>query len=169
MSEAPSRSVHAANAYGRFTEDGREYVITDPRTPRPWVNVISNARAGLVVSQTGSGFTWVDNSQLAVVTRWEQDLTRDSSGRFLYVRDVDTGEVWSLSPAPCLPAYDRFECRHGLGYTTFRTAHARRRGRLDPLRRPGGDRRALAAHADATSSSRRGGSSSSPSSSGTAA
>jgi len=122
MSEAPSRSVQAANAYGRFTEDGREYVITDPRTPRPWVNVISNARAGLVVSQTGSGFTWVDNSQLAVVTRWEQDLTRDSSGRFLYVRDVETGEVWSLSPAPCLPAYDRFECRHGLGYTTFRTA-----------------------------------------------
>ncbi|MRR11227.1 hypothetical protein EG835_01780, partial [bacterium] len=61
MSEAPSRSVNAANAYGRFTEDGREYVITDPRTPRPWVNVISNARAGLVVSQTGSGFTWVDN------------------------------------------------------------------------------------------------------------
>lgn len=122
MSEAPSRSVQAVNAYGRFTEDGREYVITDPRTPRPWVNVISNARAGLVVSQTGSGFTWVDNSQLAVVTRWEQDLTRDASGRFLYLRDVDTGEVWSLSPAPCLPAYDRFECRHGLGYTTFRTA-----------------------------------------------
>ena len=122
MSEVPSRSIQAANAYGCFTEDGREYVVTDPRTPRPWVNVISNARAGLVVSQTGSGFTWVDNSQLAVVTRWEQDLTRDSSGRYLYLRDVDTGEVWSLSPAPCFPVYDRFECRHGLGYTTFRTA-----------------------------------------------
>ncbi|MBK9967110.1 MAG: hypothetical protein IPP07_20405 [Holophagales bacterium] len=137
MSEAPARPVPAANAYGRFTEDGREYVVTDPRTPRPWVNVISNARAGLVVSQTGSGFTWVDNSQLAVVTRWEQDLTEDSSGRFLYVRDVDTGEVWSLSPAPCLPVYDRFECRHGLGYTTFRTASAASRpsGLSSPTRR----------------------------------
>jgi len=122
MSEAPPRAVHAANAYGRFSEDGREYVVTDARTPRPWVNVISNPRAGLVVSQTGSGFTWVDNSQLAVVTRWEQDLTRDASGRFLYLRDVDTGESWSLAPAPCLPAYDRFECRHGFGYTSFRTA-----------------------------------------------
>lgn len=122
MTHDRSRAVSAANAYGRFEEDGRTFVVTDPRTPRPWVNVIANERAGIVVSASGSGFAWVDNSQLAVVTRWEQDLTRDASGRFLWVRDADTGEVWSLSPAPCLPAYDRFECRHGLGYTTFRTA-----------------------------------------------
>jgi cellobiose phosphorylase len=121
MNEPSRRPVHVANAYGAFAEDGREYVVHDPRTPRPWVNVIANPRAGLVVSQTGSGFTWVDNSQLAVVTRWEQDLTRDASGRFLYVRDAETGEVWSLAPAPCRPAYDRFECRHGLGFTTFRS------------------------------------------------
>ncbi len=122
MSHASTRRVDAANAYGRFTDDGLEYVVTDPRTPRPWVNVIANPRAGLVVSQTGSGFTWVDNSQLAVVTRWEQDLTRDASGRFLWLRDVETGEAWPLAPAPSLPAYDRFECRHGIGATTFRTA-----------------------------------------------
>lgn len=122
MTLSRSRAVSAANAYGRFEDDGRTFVVTDPRTPRPWVNVIANERAGLVVSASGSGFTWVDNSQLAVVTRWEQDLTRDASGRFLYVRDADTGECWSLAPAPCLPAYERFECRHGLGYTTFRTA-----------------------------------------------
>lgn len=122
MSHVSTRRVDAANAWGRFTDDGREYVVTDPRTPRPWVNVIANPRAGLVVSQTGSGFTWVDNSQLAVVTRWEQDLTRDSSGRFLWLRDVETGESWPLAPAPSLPAYDRFECRHGIGSTTFRAA-----------------------------------------------
>ncbi len=122
MSQPPARRVDAANAYGRFTDDGLEFVVTDPRTPRPWVNVVANRRAGLVVSQTGSGFTWVDNSQLAVVTRWEQDLTRDSSGRFLWLRDVETGEAWPLAPAPSLPAYDRFECRHGIGSTTFRAA-----------------------------------------------
>ena len=122
MSQPLARRVDAANAYGRFADDGLEYVVTDPRTPRPWVNVIANPRAGLVVSQTGSGFTWVDNSQLAVVTRWEQDLTRDASGRFLWLRDVETGEAWPLAPAPSLPAYDRFECRHGIGSTTFRTA-----------------------------------------------
>lgn len=122
MSQNADRRVDAANAYGRFTDDGREFVVTDPRTPRPWVNVIANRRAGLVVSQTGSGFTWVDNSQLAVVTRWEQDLTRDSSGRFLWLRDVETGEAWPLAPAPSRPSYDRFECRHGIGATTFRAA-----------------------------------------------
>lgn len=109
----------AATAYGRFSPDGREYVIHNPRTPRPWVNVISNPGFGLVVSQTGSGFTWRGNSQLAAITRWEQDLARDASGRFLYVRDAESGRLWSAAPAPTWPAYDAFEARHGLGYTTF--------------------------------------------------
>ncbi len=110
-------------SYGYFTADGREYVITDPRTPRPWANVIANPRVGLAVSQTGSGFSWIDNSQLAAIVRWQQDLVADRSGRFLYLRDLDSGDVWSLAPAPCWPAYERFACRHGLGYTTFESEH----------------------------------------------
>ncbi|HSB63606.1 MAG TPA: glycosyl transferase family 36 [Thermoanaerobaculia bacterium] len=108
-----------ASAYGHFSEDGREYVITEPRTPRPWVNVVANPRAGFVVSQTGSGFSFLENSQLAVVTRWRQDLVEDLSGKFLYARDADSGELWSLSPAPVWAPFDSFACRHGLGYTTF--------------------------------------------------
>ncbi len=111
----------AASRYGAFSRDGTEYLITDPRTPRPWVNVIANPRIGLTVSQTGSGFTWIDNSQLAVITRWQQDLIRDASGKFLYLRDADSGTLWSLSPAPVWAPFDRFSCRHGLGYTTFET------------------------------------------------
>lgn len=106
-------------SYGRFVEDGRAFAITDPRTPRPWVNVISNPSFGLVVSQAGGGFTWVENSQLAVITRWEQDLIRDRSGKFLYLRDVDSGNVWSASPSPVWARWEEFECRHGLGYSTF--------------------------------------------------
>ncbi|MFN7941554.1 MAG: glycosyl transferase family 36 [Thermoanaerobaculia bacterium] len=109
--------------YGRFSEDGREYVIVDPRTPRPWANVIANPRVGLAVSQTGSGFSWIDNSQLAAIVRWQQDLAEDRSGRFLYLSDRDDGEVWSLAPAPCWAAEARHVCRHGLGYTTFETEH----------------------------------------------
>jgi cellobiose phosphorylase len=107
------------NRYGHFSADGREYVITDPCTPRPWANVIANPRVGLLVSHTGSGFSWIDNSQLAVVVRWQQDLAEDRSGRFLYLWDLDADEVWSIAPTPCWPATDRFACRHGLGYTTF--------------------------------------------------
>ncbi|HRX85388.1 MAG TPA: glycosyl transferase family 36, partial [Phycisphaerae bacterium] len=109
------------NRYGHFTADGREYCIVDPRTPRPWVNMIGNPRVGLAVSQAGSGFTWIDNSQLAVITRWQQEFAQDSSGKFLYVRDADRGDVWSLAPAPCWPAYDKYLCRHGLGYSVFET------------------------------------------------
>lgn len=119
--EPRSTSAGLANAYGRYSPDGREYRIGDYRTPRPWVNIIANPRFGLAVSHTGSGFTWIGNSQLAAITRWEQDLSRDASGRFLYVRDADSGRIWSLAPAPTFPAYKRFECRHGLGYTTFAT------------------------------------------------
>ena len=99
LDQQPAATV-VANRYGQFAADGREYLITNPRTPRPWVNIIANPRLGLAVSQTGSGFTWVDNSQLAVLTRWQQDLAHDSSGKFLYARDTATGEIWSLSPAP---------------------------------------------------------------------
>ncbi|HYC90328.1 MAG TPA: glycosyl hydrolase family 65 protein [Thermoanaerobaculia bacterium] len=106
-------------SYGHFSADGREYVITDPRPPRPWANVISNPRLGLAVSQSGSGFTWIDNSQLAVVNWWQQDFAQDTSGKFLYLAEGD--DVWSLSPAPVWADYDRFECRHGIGYTTFVT------------------------------------------------
>jgi cellobiose phosphorylase len=107
--------------YGHFSEDGREYVITNPATPRPWSNIIANPRFGLAVSHTGSGFTWIDNSQLAVVNVWRQDLAEDSSGKFLYARDAESGALWSLSPAPVWAAHESYACHHGLGYTTFRT------------------------------------------------
>ena len=115
------------NRYGYFSRGGSEFVIVDPNTPRPWANIISNPRMGLAVSQTGGGFTWIDNSQLAVITRWQQEFASDSSGKFLYLRDADSGKTWSLSPAPMWPQYDEYTCTHGLGYTTFET-------RLDSIR-----------------------------------
>ncbi|HSP34778.1 MAG TPA: glycosyl transferase family 36, partial [Thermoanaerobaculia bacterium] len=107
------------SSYGHFSDDGREYVITDPRTPRPWANIISNPRFGLAVAQSGSGFTWIDNSQLAVVNWWQQDFAVDSSGKFIYARDAESGETWSLAPAPTWVDGQSFACRHGIGYTTF--------------------------------------------------
>ena len=109
------------NAYGHFSGDGLEYVITDPRTPRPWVNVIANPRLGLVVSHTGSGFTFIDNSQLGVITRWQQELVEDCSGKALYLRDAATGSVETYQPGGKLVIGRYLYCQRGPG---VRSRHA---------------------------------------------
>ncbi|HLD50427.1 MAG TPA: glycosyl transferase family 36 [bacterium] len=119
-SSSPKNEVKKFQSkYGYFTGDGREYVITRPDTPRPWVNVICNGDYGLVETQTGSGFSWRDNSNLSRVTRWDQDLIRDSWGKYIYLRDKDSGKYWSATWKPCTPKFDFFEVRHGQGYSVL--------------------------------------------------
>lgn len=113
-----------SNFYGSFDPSGRAFRITNSRTPAPWVNVICNGRYGLVVSQNGGGFSWLDDAQHCVISRWEMDLVRDTSGKFLYISDRDDSKVWSASPSPCQPAYEQYECVHEMGATTFVTQHA---------------------------------------------
>ncbi|GAB4363067.1 MAG: glycosyl transferase [Calditrichia bacterium] len=105
--------------YGYFTENGEEYIITNPFTPRPWVNVISNGDYGLVVSQMNGGFSWITHSNLNRLTRWNQDLIRDDWGKYIYVRDESTGEFWSPTVQPVGNSVENYSCRHGMGYTIF--------------------------------------------------
>lgn len=109
--------------YGYFTEDGMEYVIKRPDTPRPWVNVLCNGGYGLVESQTGGGFSWLDNSNLSRITRWEQDLIKDDWGRFIYVRDNDSKKFWSLTWKPMRTEFDEFQVRYGLGYSVYKSLY----------------------------------------------
>ncbi len=109
------------NKYGYFTENGHEYVITRPDTPRPWVNVMCNGDYGTVISQTGGSFSWKENSNLSRITRWEQDLIKDEWGSYIYLRDNDTGEFWSQSWKPTCPDFDFFEARYGQGYTILKS------------------------------------------------
>ncbi len=111
-----------SNEYGRFIDGGRAYEITNPRTPRPWVNVVSNGRYGFVVSGNGGGFSWLDHCQLNVLTRWEMDHLRDDRGRFMYLSDLDDGSVWSVAPHPCRVQHDSFRCIHRAGSTTFQSS-----------------------------------------------
>lgn len=116
-----------ANRFGQFLPDGRTFRIHDHDTPMPWVNVISTGRFGLVISQNGGGFSFFDDAQHCVITRWEMDLVRDCYGKFLYLADLDAApspHVWSLAPAPTRPAYQSFECDHTTGSTTFRTRYS---------------------------------------------
>ena len=108
------------NVYGYFTEDGREYVITTPLTPRPWGNVISNSDYGMMVSQTGSGYSWRGNAGQNRLTRSFQDLVKDNWGKYFYIRDVQHGTYWSATYKPVMHAYEQFEVVHGIGYSRFR-------------------------------------------------
>lgn len=114
----------AAGKYGYFGDEQDTYVITDWRTPRPWINVISNGRYGVTISQTGGGYSWLEHSMLNRLTRWNQDILQDNYGKYLFLRDHDSGKAWSLTPQPLKPEYQSFRCIHGLGFTTFEATFA---------------------------------------------
>lgn len=107
------------NKYGYFTEDMKEYVITNPRTPKPWINVISNGDYSLMVSQTGGGCSWRQNANQNRLTRLYQDIIKDNYGKYFYLRDLDEEDLWSITYQPIQKEYQEFEVRHGIGYTTF--------------------------------------------------
>ncbi|MFN2283650.1 MAG: GH36-type glycosyl hydrolase domain-containing protein, partial [Anaerolineae bacterium] len=109
------------NGLGGFTPDGREYVIylrPGERTPAPWINVIANPEFGFMVSESGSGYTWAGNSSENRLTPWRNDPVSDLPSEALYLRDEETADVWSPTPAPT-PASAPYLIRHGTGYTTF--------------------------------------------------
>ena len=105
--------------YGVFRDDGQAFIVQRPDTPRPWINILCNGSYGLTISQAGGGFSWWENANLARLTQWSQDLLRDESGKFLYLRDDESGEVWSASWKPVCAAYEQYEVHHAIGSTTF--------------------------------------------------
>lgn len=107
------------SAYGYFSEDGKEYVVTTPRTPRPWGNIISNGDYGMLVSQTGSGYSWRGNAGQNRITRSFQDLVKDNWGKYLYIRDVKRNTYWSATYKPVMHPYTKFSVTHGIGYSRF--------------------------------------------------
>ena len=91
-----------AAAGGRPQRAGRP--TTRPRRiprlpPAPWVNVVANPDFGFLVSEAGSGYTWAVNSQANRLTPWSNDPVSDPPGEVVYLRDEETGEVWSPDPA----------------------------------------------------------------------
>ncbi len=120
---APRRDLILGNGLGGFTRDGREYVIElapGQATPAPWANVLANPNFGTVVSESGAAYTWSENAHEIRLTPWHNDPVGDASGEALYLRDEETGHVWSPTPLPVRAAAP-YVIRHGFGYSVFET------------------------------------------------
>jgi len=112
------------NGLGGFTPDGREYVIyLEPGqwTPAPWTNVIANPEFGFLVTSNGLGCTWAYNSGENRLTPWRNDPVSDPPSEAVYLRDEDSGQLWSPTPLPTR-ADAPYLIRHGAGYSTFEHA-----------------------------------------------
>lgn len=109
------------NGLGGFTPDGREYVIhLEPgrATPAPWVNVVANPRFGFLASESGGGYTWAENASERRLTPWRNDPVADAPGESLYLRDEETGEIWTVTRLPA-GELEICQARHGIGSTRF--------------------------------------------------
>jgi cyclic beta-1,2-glucan synthetase len=110
------------NGLGGFSADGREYVVSLSErnaTPAPWINVISNPTFGFQCSASGSGYTWSVNSRENQLTVWSNDPVSDPPGEALYLRDLDSGAVWTPTALPIRLPSRRYITRHGQGYTRY--------------------------------------------------
>ena len=104
--------------YGHFDDDTREYVISRPDTPLPWINYLGMEDYYGIVSNTAGGYSFFRDARLRRITRYRYNsVPPDTGGRYVYLRDDATGEYWSPSWQPTQAALDSYECRHGLSYT----------------------------------------------------
>ena len=102
--------------YGHFDDSRREYVITDPRTPYPWINFLGCEDFFSIITHTAGGYSFFRDARLRRITRYRyNNVPVDDGGKYFYIHD--NGKVWSPGWKPVKHPLDRFECRHGLGYS----------------------------------------------------
>ncbi|NLU38441.1 MAG: glycosyl transferase [Bacteroidales bacterium] len=107
--------------FGYFDDKNREYVITNPQTPWPWINYLGNEDFFSLISNTAGGYTFYKDAKFRRLTRYRyNNVPMDSGGRYFYIKDEDT--VWSPGWKPCKTPLDSYECRHGMNYTILNSS-----------------------------------------------
>jgi cellobiose phosphorylase len=106
--------------YGYFDDKNREYVITRPDTPLPWINYLGCQAYFGLISNTAGGYSFYKDARLRRVTRYRyNNVPFDLGGRYIYLREDCSGEFWSPSWQPTCRDLEGYECRHGMGYSTI--------------------------------------------------
>ena len=116
-----AKDVLFYNGWGGFSADGKQYklLIKDGKhLPAPWINVLANPNFGSLVSELGTGYTFWRNSRECKLTPWSNDPVLDPQGELAYMRDEDSGELWTLTPSAGKDG-DPYLITHGLGFSSF--------------------------------------------------
>ncbi|GHU56383.1 glycosyl transferase [Clostridia bacterium] len=104
--------------FGFFDDSNKEYVITQPRTPYPWINYLGTQNFFSLISNTAGGYSFYKDARLRRITRYRyNNVPIDMGGRYFYINDG--GTIWSPGWSPVKTELDSYECRHGMGYTTI--------------------------------------------------
>ena len=107
--------------YGHFDDANREYVITNPKTPYPWINYLGNEDFFSLTSNTGGGYTFYKDAKFRRLTRYRyNNVPVDDGGKYFYIKDGDT--TWCPGWKPVKTELDSYECRHGMSYTKFKSS-----------------------------------------------
>jgi cellobiose phosphorylase len=110
--------------YGHFDDSAREYVITRPDTPLPWINYLGCQAYFGLISNTAGGYSFYRDARLRRITRYRyNNVPFDLGGRYIYLRDNDSGEFWSPSWQPTRSDIEDYSCRHGLGYSIIGSSY----------------------------------------------
>ncbi len=105
--------------YGYFDDIAREYVITEPRTPWPWINYLGNKDFFSLISNSAGGYSFYKDAKFRRLTRYRYNgVPMDAGGRYFYIKDGDT--IWNPGWKPTKTPLDSYECRHGMNYTIIK-------------------------------------------------
>ena len=111
--------------YGHFDDLNREYVITQPDTPLPWINYLGCQAYFGIISNTAGGYSFYRDARMRRLTRYRyNNVPMDFGGRYVYLRDDESREFWSPSWQPTRHALEDFSCRHGMGYTVIGSTYS---------------------------------------------
>ena len=111
-------------AYGFFDDEKREYVVTQPDTPLPWLNYLGSEDYFGIISNTGGGYSFYKDARLRRLTRYRYNNSpSDTGGRYIYLRDNENGDYWSPTWQPVRKSLADYSCRHGMGYTAIQSTY----------------------------------------------
>lgn len=112
--------------FGHFDLDKKEYVITNPATPAPWVNYLGSPEYGAIISNNAAGYSFVKSGANGRILRYRFNSNMALPGRYIYIRDNETHDYWSASWQPVGKPLDKYksECRHGTAYTVISADYA---------------------------------------------